>query len=97
MYYLCTNLKQINFNKMESNFQNFSDSGRFMSRESYLSKYPKAKLKEDCTDVVVYRANGCDIQALKSGEFYYSESIRGYVLDEVEEKMYNNLKNANQL
>ncbi len=74
--------------KSKSPFEVFSDSGRFTSRESYLQKYPDALLRDDCTDVIVYNIEGCDIQALSTAEFYFNDEIRGYSLDEVELELF---------
>lgn len=79
--------------KNKTPFEVFSDSGRFISRESYLEKNPDTPLHKDCTDIIVYSHQGCDIQALSNSEFYFNEEIRGYSLDEVELKLFTKKNN----
>jgi hypothetical protein len=66
----------------------FSDSGRFISRNDFLEKYPLSVLEDNCTDVIVYHNFDQNIQVLNTGEFYYDDNIRGFILDDLELKLF---------
>jgi hypothetical protein len=74
--------------KIKSPFDAFSNSGRFISRTHFLEKYPDAVLDKDCTDIIMYHNLEQNIQVLSSGEFYYDDNIRGFVLDDVELELF---------
>jgi hypothetical protein len=63
--------------------EDFSNTGRFTSREAYLEKNPDAILHKDCTDVVMY-IGGHIIQVLKSAQFMVDEGFKSISLDEAE-------------
>ena len=67
--------------------EDFSNTGRFTGRASYLDKNPEVELHEDCTDVVQY-IGGHIIQVLKSGQFMVDEGFRSISLDESEGWLY---------
>ena len=69
--------------------EEFSDRGRFTSREEYLDKNPDAVLHNQCTDVVQY-IDGHIIQVLKSGLFMVDEQFSSRSLDEAEVQLYRN-------
>jgi hypothetical protein len=75
----------------KSNFELFSNSGRFTNVNAYLEKYPDAILHDKCTDVIVYSLGDCHIQVLRtidSSEFYFNDEIRGHSLDDVELELF---------
>jgi len=67
--------------------EDFSNTGRFTNRETYLEKNPEVILHDDCTDVVQY-IGGHIIQVLKSGQFMVDEGFRSISLDEAEGWFY---------
>jgi hypothetical protein len=68
-------------------FEEFSDRGRFTSREAYLEKNPDAILHNQCTDVIQY-VDGCIIQSLDSGFFMVDDKYGSRSLDEAEVQLF---------
>jgi hypothetical protein len=68
-------------------FENWQDSGRFLPRKEFLSRFPTIKLLGACDDVVLYDG-GYYIQVLFDGTFYESNTNRSKKLDEVEMNMF---------
>jgi hypothetical protein len=52
-------------------FKQWVNTGRFMRRSEYLTRFPEAKLEHECSDLVKY-AGGFIAQALTSGGFLCS-------------------------
>ena len=82
--------------------EQFSNTGRFASRELFLMENPKANLHSQCADVVYY-VGGFYVQALKDNTFY--ADLCGYKivnksLDAIEETIWEmfleNYFNTNQ-
>lgn len=84
-------IKSNQMKKNQSPLEAFIDSGRFMSRQNFLDKYPESVLISSCTDVIVYSVLEQTIQVLSTGEFYYNDNIRGFVLDDVEAKIFSKI------
>jgi hypothetical protein len=65
-------------------------SGKFIPKEEFLKDNPTAGLLASCVEVIQYIGGGY-IQVLSSGTFRYTSSIRGKVLDDVEDEMWNEI------
>jgi len=70
--------------------KNWRLSGRFIPKAEFLADNPTEKLLTTCQEVIEYFGKGY-IQVLKSGTFRYNRSIKGKVLDDVEDKMWNEI------
>lgn len=68
-------------------FEIWQDSGRFMPRKDFVSRFPLVKLLGACDDVVLY-SGGYFIQVLFDGTFYESNTNRSKKLDEVEMNLF---------
>jgi hypothetical protein len=67
-------------------------SGRFIPKAEFLNDNPTAALLASCSEVIQY-IGGDYIQVtnLSSGTFRYTSSIKGNVLDDVEDDMWNEI------
>ena len=63
-------------------------TGKFTPKNEFLADNPTEKLLNTCREVIEYFGKGY-IQVLKSGTFRYNSSIKSKVLDDVENKMWN--------
>jgi hypothetical protein len=65
-------------------------SGKFIPKSEFLLENPTVELLSTCSEVIHYIGGGY-IQVLSSGTFRYTSSIRGKVLDDIEDKMWNEI------
>jgi hypothetical protein len=70
-------------------FKKWQDSGKFMPRKEFESKFTTIKLKGACDDVLIYDG-GYHIQVLWDGTFYDCNTNMSKDLDEVELNLYQN-------
>jgi hypothetical protein len=67
-------------------------SGRFIPKAEYLLENPTAGLLASCSEVIEYIGKDyIQVTNLSSGTFRYTSSIKGKVLDEVENKMWEKI------
>ncbi len=86
---LLTRLKGV-LDRKGTTSQEWKMSGIFIPKEEFLKDNPTAVLLASCKEVIQY--NGGDyiqVTNLSSGTFRYSSSIKGNVLDDVEDAMWN--------
>jgi hypothetical protein len=60
--------------KKELSFEDWVDSGRYLTREHFEKDNYNELLHTDCTDVVMYMGR-IYVQALKSGKFYINNTL----------------------
>ena len=65
-------------------------TSRFIPREQFLAENPTEELLETCDEVIEYLGKHY-IQILSSGTFRYTSKIRGKILDEVEDAMWDKI------
>jgi len=64
--------------------------GKFIPKSEFLAENPNVSLLKTCSEVIQY-IGGHYIQVLKSGTFRYNSSIKGKVLDDVEDKIWREI------
>ena len=65
-------------------------TGKFIPKSEYLRDNPTEELLTTCSEVIEYVGKGY-IQVMGSGTFRYTSSIKGKVLDDVENKMWREI------
>lgn len=65
-------------------------SGKFIPKADFLLENPTADLLATCSEVIEYIGKDY-IQVMSSGMFRYTASIKGKVLDEVENEMWGKI------
>jgi len=65
-------------------------SGKFIPKAEFLLNNPTAELLATCSEVIEY-IGGDHIQVMSSGTFRYTSAIKGKVLDDVEDKMWQEI------
>lgn len=65
-------------------------SGKFIPKADFLLENPTAELLTTCSEVIEYFGKSY-IQVMSSGTFRYTSAIKGKVLDEVEDKMWQDI------
>lgn len=65
-------------------------TGRFIPKADFLAENPTAELLTTCSEVIEYLGKSY-IQVMSSGTFRYTSAIKGKVLDEVEDEMWNEI------
>jgi hypothetical protein len=67
-------------------------SGKFIPKEEFLKDNPTAGLLASCREVIQYMGGDyIQVTNLSSGTFRYTSSIKGNVLDDVEDAMWNEI------
>ena len=68
-------------------FKNWQNTGRYMPRKEFMTKFPTIKLQGACDDVLIYDG-GYFIQVLWGGTYYESNVNQGKILELVELELY---------
>ena len=68
-------------------FKNWQDSGRFMPRKEFMTKFPTVQLPGACDDVLLYDG-GHFIQVLWGGTYYECNTNQSKKIEEVEQNLY---------
>jgi hypothetical protein len=68
-------------------FTQFVDSGRFMTRETFLEHEKESRLKDDTTDVVAYI--GDFIIQVRKPDTFFIDGFESTVLDKVEAELWH--------
>lgn len=68
-------------------FKNWQNTGRYMPRKEFMTKFPTIKLQGACDDVLIYDG-GHFIQVLWGGTYYESNANQGKIMELVELELY---------
>ena len=88
--YLLANLEKL-LDRKSITLEEWRMTGKFTPREVYKKHNPEIALLKGCTEVIEY-VGMVYIQALSNGIFRYTASIKGEILDNVEDGAWKDVE-----